>query len=344
MHAGEGLKLGFFEKMPEEPSVPAEFQVFPFGMVEIEGSEPFLVDHSAMEWVIERFQARGLDMVIDYEHQTEGGDRAPAAGWIKRLENRRDEGLWAVVEWTERARDYLANKEYRYFSPVFLVSGQGRQLSELLRVALTNAPRLNRIKPIVAKSGREAVCPRGAANYNQQSDGGVDMEFLKMAAKQAGLPETAEAEKVLGEIKKLREAGEAVVCKEVLDALDLPSGTGKSEVVATIHALRQKPDLTLEVAELKRKLSERERDDLVMAALKEGKITPAQREWAEKYALCDSGGFRLFIAKAPRVVPLERIDHAGNVLSAHEIDRNQVEINKLLGISEETWKKYNPAV
>ncbi|MEN6439782.1 MAG: phage protease [Syntrophobacter sp.] len=343
MRTDEDLKLGFFEKMPEEPSIPAEFQVFPSGLVEIEGAEPFLVDDPAMERAIERFRARGLDMVIDYEHQTEGGDRAPAAGWIKRLESRGNDGLWAIVEWTERARDYLARREYRYFSPVFLVSKERRELSELLRVALTNAPRLNWIKPIVAKSRPRAVCPHGAAMRGKQSTGGKGMEFLKMAAKQVGLPETAGAEEVLGEIGKLRKAEETVACKEVLAALDLPAGAGKSEAVATIHALRQKPDLTLEVAALKRRLSERERDDLVASALKEGKITPAQREWAERYALGDSEGFRLFVAKAPRVVPLDRIDQAGNCPSAHGPDRDQLEINKLLGISEETWKKYNPA-
>jgi len=338
----EDLKLGFFERMPEEPPVPAEFQVFPRGLVEIEGAEPFLVDDSAMDRAIERFRARGLDMVIDYEHQTEGGDRAPAAGWIKRLENRADRGLWAVVEWTERAREYLARREYRYFSPVFLVSKEPRELSELLRVALTNAPRLNRIKPIVAKSRPGAACPHGADNCNDQSTGGKRMEFLELAAKKVGLPETAKAEEVLEEIGKLRTAEETVACKEVLDALELPSGVGKSETVATIHALRQKPDLTMEVAALKRRLSERERDDLVTAALKEGKITPAQREWAEKYALDDSEGFRLFVAKAPRVVPLDSIDREGNRPPVNDPDRNQLEINKLLGISEETWKKYNP--
>lgn len=129
---------------------PNEFQVFPYGEIQIEGGPPFVVDDAIMDRIVERFSARGLDMVVDYEHQTEANVEAPAAGWIKRLVNRGTAGLWAVVEWTARAREYLANREYRYFSPVFMLSPKNG-LVELLRVGLTNAPRLNGISPIVAK-------------------------------------------------------------------------------------------------------------------------------------------------------------------------------------------------
>ncbi|MEM5787618.1 MAG: phage protease, partial [Syntrophobacteraceae bacterium] len=300
------VALAFFADMPEGSQVPAEFQVFPAGMVAMEGAEPFLVDDQGMERVLERFGARGIDMVIDYEHQTEAGSCAPAAGWIKRLVNRGKDGLWATVEWTERGRRYLARKEYRYFSPVFLVSKDGRRLVELLRVALTNAPRLNRINPIVAKALSEILDPAESVINNKCVKGRDGMEFIQMTAKQLGLPESAGAEAVSAAIGKLLSEAEGIVaCKEVLDAMDLPASAGKSEVVATIHALKQKPDLTAECSELRRKLAERERDELVSAALKEGKITPAQRDWAEKYSLADPEGFRLFVTKAPRIVPLE---------------------------------------
>ncbi|MCE5333193.1 MAG: phage protease [Desulfobacteraceae bacterium] len=189
-------RLGFFAQMVD--AVPVEFQIFPYGRVEIEGSEPFLVDGEAINAVVERFNARGLDMVIDCEHQTEGGDysspdgQAPAAGWIKALENRGPDGLWARVEWTEKARQYLSNREYRYFSPVFLVSKGARKLLELLRVALTNAPRLNWIRPIVAK------------HHNSQE--GDAMDFLKKIAKRLGLPETATETEVEAALEKARSA------------------------------------------------------------------------------------------------------------------------------------------
>ena len=130
------------------------------------------------------------------------------------------------------------------------------------------------------------------------------MEFLVLCAKRLGLPEGANEQEVLVAMEKACGHGVGVVaCKEVFDALGLEETVQRSEVVATIHALKQKPDLTREVAALKARLAERERDELVAAALKDGKITPAQKEWAEKYAVQDPEGFRFFIAKAPQVVP-----------------------------------------
>ncbi len=331
-------------------TVPVEFQIFPAGKVSIEGDEPFLVDDAAMDQVTERFKARGLDMVIDYEHQTEEGTPAPAAGWIKALENRGKDGLWAKVEWTEKAREYLANREYRYFSPVFLISRTERRLLELLRVALTNAPRLNRIRPIVAKSG-EKVSPGSTSTHR-----GKKM-LVETIAEQLGLPEGSGEKEVTASIARLmkqsaRPAGgqgttdegaeEFVAGKDVLAALGLPEKSGKSEIIATIHALRQKPDLSLDVASLKRRLAERDRDEMVNAALKEGKITPAQKEWAATYALDDPEGFSLFVAKAPRVVPIEEINLLGDGRSGSASDSEDVQmhINKLMGIGEASWKKY----
>ena len=197
--------LGFIAGLPEDKgrptAVPTEFQIFPHGRVTLVGGEPFTVDDAAMSAVISAFDSRGLDMVIDYEHQTEGGEysspdgKAPAAGWIKSIENRGEDGLWAKVEWTEAAADLLAKKEYRYFSPVFLVSKGERRLVELLRVALTNAPRLNWIKPIVAKN----------ANPTEKE---VEMEFLKRIAKQLGLPESVTQDQVLETIRKVQDSGQ----------------------------------------------------------------------------------------------------------------------------------------
>ncbi len=128
----EGVaKLGFVASMSDENGVPSSFQVFPFGIINIKGSDPILVDDAAMDEVVRAFDARGIDMVIDYEHQTEGGDyaspdgKAPAAGWVKKLENRGPDGLWAHVEWTDSAREMLSKREYRYYSPVFSFQKRG---------------------------------------------------------------------------------------------------------------------------------------------------------------------------------------------------------------------------
>lgn len=81
---------------------------------------------------------------VDYDHQidnaTKNGQPAPAAGWISRLESRAD-GIWGLVEWTEKARAHISAKEYRYLSPVFNYTPNGN-ITRVLRAALTNNPAL----------------------------------------------------------------------------------------------------------------------------------------------------------------------------------------------------------
>ncbi len=330
--------LTIIASLPEAATAPAEFQVFPYGLVEIEGEEPFVVDEPAMAEAVRRFRERGPDMVVDYEHQTEMDTEAPAAGWITDLIDRGREGLWAVVEWTQRAARYLANREYRYYSPVFLISPESRRLVELLRVALTNAPRLNTIRPIVTKD-EDADVTGAPPHLTQES---TDMELLTGIAAKLGLDGTATEARVL-EALDARLAGgpDGTIPAEMLDALGLPGSAGKSEAIATIHALKQKPDLAQEVAALKEKLALRDRDELIAAALESGKITPAQREWAEDYALRDPEGFRLFIAKAPQVVPVDNLHPRAPGNSPEPgIDDAVLQVAKMFGNSPEDIRKH----
>ena len=103
-----------------------------------------------------------MDLVIDYEHQSLQGERAPAAGWIKDLEAR-DDGLWARVDWTQQARDYLEKKEYRYFSPVLRLDPETRRPIALMHVGLTNVPAIKHLPPLVARWGGEAAASGSAA-------------------------------------------------------------------------------------------------------------------------------------------------------------------------------------
>ncbi|MFK5947798.1 MAG: phage protease [Methylococcales bacterium] len=81
---------------------------------------------------------------VDYEHQTEltskNGQPAPAAGWIEGLQSR-DDGIWGLVQWTEKAAAFLTNKEYKYLSPIILYTNNG-DITRIKSAALTNNPAL----------------------------------------------------------------------------------------------------------------------------------------------------------------------------------------------------------
>ena len=74
--------------------------------------------------------------------------QAPAGGWIKELVLKSD-GIFAKVEWTKKARNYLKNREYRYLSPVVLVRKKDHKASQLHSVALTNIPSLFRTSSLI---------------------------------------------------------------------------------------------------------------------------------------------------------------------------------------------------
>lgn len=95
--------------------------------------------------VIQATQARGMDLLIDYDHATDylpPGSRVPAAGWVKTLHSRED-GLWGEAEWTESAAAAIKGKEFRYISPVFDYRRGTGEVMCLIRAALTNNPNLH---------------------------------------------------------------------------------------------------------------------------------------------------------------------------------------------------------
>lgn len=146
---------------------PDWLRLLPLGEVSLgDGRAPFSVDREALEAMVKHFQERGLDLVIDYEHQTLSGHKAPAAGWIKDLEARED-GLWAKVEWTDAARSYLGAREYRYFSPVLRLAKDSRRPVALLHAALTNTPAMDRLAPLVAKSRGQGPGKQGSGVRGQ---------------------------------------------------------------------------------------------------------------------------------------------------------------------------------
>lgn len=100
--------------------------------------------------IIAARQARGVDLVIDYEHSTvlkaKNGDKAPAAGWVSAdaLEYRPGVGLVArAPQWTPVARAHLDAREYRYGSPVILYDPRTGDVTGLHSFALTNDPGLS---------------------------------------------------------------------------------------------------------------------------------------------------------------------------------------------------------
>lgn len=330
---------------------PDSFQVLPFGQIDIEGEPPAFVDDESVESIIAQFERRGNDMVIDYEHQTLKDVQAPAAGWAKLISKGKD-GVWAIVDWTSKARDYIANKEYRYFSPVFWVRAKDRKVVAIKNIALTNDPKVNHLRPIIAKL---AWSDEHKLETAKKGDGTMLKKLLKLfgLAEDAGEDQVVEAiEAVVAKNQELEKAAletsQVVACKEVLEVLKLNEGADKTAVIAAISTLGKTDDvakeLSLQVAKLTQELSEMKQSDLVQLALKEGKTSPEELDkWGRDLALKNPEQFRTIVLSRPTgsVIPMEKIKHKDDPKPG-EADEAQLSINKMMGIDQETWKKYNP--
>jgi len=119
----------------------------------------FSLDVLDLEKIVKNFKAMGLDVVVDYEHQSLYGEKAPASGWIRHPNGLKveDEKLFALIEWTQEAKAQIKSGEYRYLSPTLVAHATDPKSGEdvgwmLHSVALTNTPFFNELPPIAAKN------------------------------------------------------------------------------------------------------------------------------------------------------------------------------------------------
>jgi len=284
-------------------TLPEWILLLPLGQVElVDRPEPLQVDPESLTVMVGAFRSRGVDLVIDYEHQSLQGRQAPAAGWIKDLEDR-DDGLWARVEWTSQAREYLRNREYRYFSPVLQLDPETRKPLALMQVGLTNVPAIKRLPPLVAKwQGAAPEQEEGVVKVPNQTpeDEGKrtdkEVEKLKLLL---GLGPEAEDQAVW--------AGVLEVLQNLAAALKLPEAATGEQILAAVEAMQLKVQQLAQVEEelrhLRFRLAAETTNQAVEEALKAGKIAPSQKSWALEYYRQDPKGFQTFVARAPQVVP-----------------------------------------
>ncbi len=264
---------------------------------------------------------------IDYDHATDfaapSGRPAPAAGWIHSIEVR-DGAIWGNVEWTVHGRAAVVTREYRYISPVFEYSEDG-EVQRLLRAALTNNPNLY-LTAISARAARgESVFPKhsvqkhtGAARdgasksadpatpptlsgKGQSVENTIEVQLRAIL----GLENDSTTDEILAEVRRV--LAELASCNA--------GGEGSTEDLGAHAAGDAKlPDLSRYVpieqfestlAELNQVRAAGARDGAgfrVDAAMKAGKIVPAQREWAIAYCLSNPSGFENFVARQPPMV------------------------------------------
>lgn len=261
-------------------------QLFPFGRFypadgRAEGVGGWYVDDSNGYALAESINQLGIDLMIDYEHQTlyleKNGQGNPAAGWIKQVEYRPNQGLFASVAWTDKAASQIKAGEYRYISPLFIPDSDGRVM-QVLNAALTNRPALHNLAEAFALSH----------TFNQQQG----QPMLKLLQQLFDAPNASEAE-MMGKLTALSAAkGDSkVALSAVYDELKTQTAqaVALSAQVANpdptkFVALSQMQAVQTELNTLKAQQAKEKADTLIAQALSDGRLLPAQKEWAENLA------------------------------------------------------------
>jgi phage I-like protein len=284
-----------------------------------DGRGPYTLDAKA---VLDAFDANGADLPIDYDHQSLTADEkagpVPAAGWIKDLQARED-GIWARVDWTPRAAELLANKEYRYLSPVFRYQAKTGQVVALSGAGLTHNPNLY----------LQAAASRKESHA-------VD-DLLERIIYMLNLPVTATPDEVAAELQKLVDrlkTAEAAAAQaaEQLAAAQARQPDPSQYVPVALH--KQVAD---QLAALQSDLARREAEAAVEAAMSARKVSPGMKDWALAYASSDIEGFRAFAAAAPEIVSASETNPSAHSVGGVALSDEDRLAAKLLGMTEEVF-------
>jgi phage I-like protein len=221
--------LSFSQSMTD--GLPQEIHIVPIGEWKERG---FRIDAADCADIIRNFEAFGIKLVIDYEHQSLNsgfnGQPAPAAGWIGKLELR-ENGVWATdIEWTEAAKQMIEAKSYRYISPVIVFDDHDPHTDSwigcsLHSIALTNTPYFrDDLEPIV--NSRYANTKPAQAGANKETNMTLEEQVAALTAET-----TAQAAKIneleasvaakndaLAELETVKLVDDAIAAKKLLPA------------------------------------------------------------------------------------------------------------------------------
>lgn len=312
-----------------------------------------------MAAVIEASTTDSIEIAVDRDHQFDilpPGSEKAAAGWIKELQARAD-GIYGRVEWTPRARQQLADQEYRYISPVFFFDRQG-VVKKITRASLVNDPNLE----------MKAVAAADRLNQSQETE--TMDELLKKLAELLGLGDDATEASVLEAVQALKgvdtavketvEAPAEATAEEVVEKLEehieekveekveaelaarvqkalASKGAGKGYDPSKVVPIAALEEVQKELAWVSKRLNERDVDQVVGEATAAGKILPTdeQQNWAKDFAAKDMTGFKSWVKGAPAVVkPGSALAGKKQAVQQVTLDDDQKALAASLGVSE----------
>lgn len=275
--------LNTLELVAQAGQVPEWIQLLPAGRMI--GRDGRSWDNNQPEQILQSFTELARDIPIDIEHSTElkgpSGDPAPAIGWIKELDAR-DGSIWGRAEWNTAGTQMVGERAYRYISPVILYQPASGTIVGITSVALTNQPNLK----------------LPALNQQQESEQLTKEDSMIKALLEAlGLPETATEAEALAKITTLQSELATATNRAANPSLErfVPRADYDAAMAKAVNAEQQ-------LAEGKKVELAKAVNMAIDQALKDGKITPATKEYHQ--AQCSQEGGLERFAEFCRIAPV----------------------------------------
>ncbi|WP_081473817.1 phage protease [Desulfocurvibacter africanus] len=306
-------------------NVPEWVQLIPAG--------PTVTGQDGRSWRFGEVEARsvlawfsgrgGAPLLMDWEHASERlapqGKEAPAAGWITALELR-DGALWGRVEWTERAAGQVSRKEYRFLSPVFLHTKDDRRILKLVSIALTNTPNFLQT----------------ALNQERQE---VDMDLTALFAA-LGLSAGSTLEQVVTAVNSLKT--DLVTARNQAETPSLDKYVPRADYQA---AVLKAENAASELASFKKAQQDAEVEAIIETGLKDGKVTPATKDFYKAQCQQEGGLARLkeFLKVAPVIGGDSGLEGKKPESQSKALNAEERKLSDLFGHSAEDLAKYGQA-
>lgn len=273
--------------------------------------------------LIDAFKARGRDVVVDWEHGSEGkalaGERTPAAGWIKELQVR-DGAVWGRVAWTDQGRADVTSGAYRHISPAFDYSRTTYEIHRLASVGLVHAPNL----PELPALNRE--------NPNREK-----LMDLSMLAAELGLPGAATLGDVLAAVRKAK--ADLVTATNRAETPDISRFVPRADFDAAVVRAANAEQKLAEQTEAGLKA---EADALIAKALGDRVIAPVEE--AHFRAQCrDRAGLdnvRAYFAVKPKVLDAASEADLPPPAAGGPLNDDERAVCRQMGIGEADFVKF----
>lgn len=318
-----------FDLLPGADGVVTEAHLLPPGPFRALDGRPqecaaWQLDAAIAARVVRLAASRKTDILIDFEHQSlrarQNGQRAEAAGWIPRSMEWRDPstdsgragGLYATnIAWVGDTAELIAQKKYRYISSVFLYDADSGEVLEIISVALTNTPALDGLEALA-----DLARTFSDSSTHMEADMADEKHLATLTVERDGLKTTVatlttERDGLKTAVATLTAERDAQKAK--LDAID-----------------KEKTDAALAADKARHA-------ELLQAALSDGRLTPAQKPWAEKQPLAALSEY--LDASKPLAIAGGKQADGKDVAGAHGLNQDELAMCTRMGVTPEAFIK-----